>query len=181
AEQHWLRIFKDCDVVVGPTGSCVYHISQHFKQKPDLPVYEISAFFLEYMNLPLRSGIFEGNIAILQSCHTLRGLKNGNSSELGGNDLSTVEKIIHQISSLNPVFPERRDECCGFGGMFSVKEEAVSVAMGRQRIEEFIQCKTDIITGTDMSCLMHIDGIIKREKLKMKVIHIAEIMNESIQ
>ena len=181
AEEHWLNIFKDCEVVVGPTGSCVYHINHHFSQKPAIPVYEISAFFLNYANLPIKPDSFKGNIAILKSCHNLRGLKDGNSSELMGKEKSAAEQIIDQITSLHQVFPERSDECCGFGGLFSVKEEAVSVAMGRQRIKEFIDCKAEIITGTDMSCLMHIDGIMKREKVAIEVIHIAEIINGSIQ
>ncbi|MGE3593222.1 MAG: heterodisulfide reductase-related iron-sulfur binding cluster [Arcobacter sp.] len=70
----------------------------------------------------------------------------------------------------------REDECCGFGGTFSVAEEAISVAMGKDRIKDHLDSNAQIITGADMSCLMHMDGIINRDKNPIKVMHIVEIL-----
>jgi L-lactate dehydrogenase complex protein LldE len=72
---------------------------------------------------------------------------------------------------------DRNDECCGFGGTFCIAEEAVSARMGIDRIADHIKNKTEVLTGGDMSCLMQLDGIIKRQKLPIKVMHIAEILN----
>ncbi len=71
----------------------------------------------------------------------------------------------------------RKDECCGFGGTFCVTEEAVSVKMGQDRIKDHEKHDVDYITGGDMSCLMHLEGILKRQKSHIKTIHIAEILN----
>ena len=74
----------------------------------------------------------------------------------------------------------RKDECCGFGGLFSIGEEAVSVSMGRDRLDDHLGAKAEVITSVDMSCLMHLDGIIQREKRAVRVLHIAELLREAI-
>jgi aspartyl-tRNA synthetase len=71
----------------------------------------------------------------------------------------------------------RRDECCGFGGTFCVSEEAVSVKMGVDRVADHVEHHAEYITGSDMSCLMHMEGILRRQNSNVKVIHIAEILN----
>jgi L-lactate dehydrogenase complex protein LldE len=73
----------------------------------------------------------------------------------------------------------RTDECCGFGGMFSIGEEALSCSMGNDRIADHEQAHSEIITAADMSCLMHMDGLIRRQKKSLRVMHIAEILSES--
>jgi L-lactate dehydrogenase complex protein LldE len=75
---------------------------------------------------------------------------------------------------------DRRDECCGFGGTFSVFEEAVSVQMGKDRIRDHEKNGAEIITATDMSCLMHLEGLIRRKSQPLRVMHIAEILNRAI-
>lgn len=70
----------------------------------------------------------------------------------------------------------RKDECCGFGGTFCVAEEAVSSRMGIDRIDDHVKNGTQVLTGGDMSCLMHLEGVIRRRKLPIKVMHIAEIL-----
>ena len=72
---------------------------------------------------------------------------------------------------------DRIDECCGFGGTFCVAEEAVSGKMGKDRVADHVRHEAEYITGADMSCLMHMEGILKRQNSNTKVIHIAEILN----
>jgi L-lactate dehydrogenase complex protein LldE len=81
------------------------------------------------------------------------------------------------VRDLKLVYPDRIDECCGFGGSFCVFEEAVSVKMGKDRIKEHEANKVEFITGTDSSCLMHLEGILRRKKSPIQVKHIAEILN----
>jgi L-lactate dehydrogenase complex protein LldE len=72
---------------------------------------------------------------------------------------------------------DKNDECCGFGGTFCVSEEAVSSKMGKDRVMDHLKNGAEYITACDMSCLMHLEGIVRREKSLVKVIHIAEILN----
>ena len=74
------------------------------------------------------------------------------------------------------VEPERRDECCGFGGLFSIEESAVSVRMGRDKVTRHMATGAEFITGADSSCLMHMQGVIEREKLPIRTKHIVEIL-----
>jgi L-lactate dehydrogenase complex protein LldE len=73
----------------------------------------------------------------------------------------------------------RTDECCGFGGTFCVTEEAVSVKMGKDRVQDHEAHGAAFITGSDMSCLMHLEGILRRQKSSIQVKHIAEILNSN--
>ena len=74
----------------------------------------------------------------------------------------------------------RPDECCGFGGTFAVDEEAVSCVMVDDRIADHLEAGTEVLTAGDMSCLMHLEGIIKRKKHPIKVMHLAEILADAI-
>jgi len=72
---------------------------------------------------------------------------------------------------------EHADEYCGFGGTFCVAEEAVSAKMGKGRVDDHVKNGVQYITSSDMSCLMHMEGIAKRQGSSVKVLHIAEILN----
>ena len=75
---------------------------------------------------------------------------------------------------------DRPDECCGFGGTFCVTEEAVSVKMGKDRVADHLRQGVDYITGVDVSCLMHMEGILKRTGSSVKVKHIAELLTNTL-
>jgi L-lactate dehydrogenase complex protein LldE len=75
----------------------------------------------------------------------------------------------------------RNDECCGFGGTFCVAEEAVSARMGIDRVNDHLRNGTQILIGGDMSCLMHMEGIIRRNQNPIKVMHIAEVLNQAVK
>jgi L-lactate dehydrogenase complex protein LldE len=98
-------------------------------------------------------------------------------SELVAAPFSKPGQLLKMVEGLKLVTLTRTDECCGFGGLFSVNEEAVSVRMGKDRIEDFEQHEVEYITSADMSCLMHLEGILRRKKSPVQVIHIAEILN----
>ena len=81
------------------------------------------------------------------------------------------------VKGIKDLMPKRYDECCGFGGTFSIFEEAVAVKMGKDRIAEHAANEVEYITAIDTSCLMHLEGILKRQGSKVRTIHIAEILN----
>ncbi len=73
-----------------------------------------------------------------------------------------------------------RDECCGFGGMFAVEEQAVSRRMGIDKIRRHIATGAEYVTGPDSSCLMHMQGIAEKERLPIKFIHVAQILSAGL-
>lgn len=86
-------------------------------------------------------------------------------------------RLLQRVPDIQMVALDRKDECCGFGGTFAVSEEAVSVAMGKDRIADHQRHGVEVITGADMSCLMHLEGLLKREKSPIRIKHIAEVLN----
>jgi L-lactate dehydrogenase complex protein LldE len=85
--------------------------------------------------------------------------------------------LLGAVRDVEIVEIDRVDECCGFGGSFCVTDEAVSAKMGEERVHDFERHGVEYIASADMSCLMHMKGVIDRLKLPLKVIHIAQILN----
>jgi L-lactate dehydrogenase complex protein LldE len=182
----FVELFSEFDHIVCPSGSCVLHIKQHLKSERHEAaaahirsrVYELTEFLTDILNVQSLPAVFPHRVGVHQSCHGQRGLHLAQMSELVEPAFSKVEKVLQMVSGLELVPLQRKDECCGFGGTFCVFEEAVSVKMGRDRVEDHLQCGVEFITGTDVSCLMHLDGIIRREKREIQICHIAEILNK---
>ncbi len=84
--------------------------------------------------------------------------------------------LLSSVPGIQLVEPSRPDECCGFGGTFAVAEEAVSVLMGIDRVMIISAAGAEVMTATDSSCLMHMEGIIRRRSLPISTMHIAEIL-----
>ena len=91
-----------------------------------------------------------------------------------------ARSLLEQIEGIKISELSRADECCGFGGTFAVSEEAVSCMMGKDRIADHGQAGTEVLTAVDMSCLMHMDGLIRRDGKPIRVKHIAEILAEVV-
>ena len=94
-------------------------------------------------------------------------------SELVAPSFSKPEKLLRMVKGLQLSKPKRTDECCGFCGTFCVFEEAVSVKMGKDRIKEHDANEVEYIASVDVSCLMHLEVILKRNRSNVKAIHIA--------
>ena len=97
-------------------------------------------------------------------------------SELMAPPFSKPERLLKLVKGIELVELDRKDECCGFGGTFCVTEEAVSVKMGKDRVADHLHHGAEYITAADMSCLMHLEGILRRQKSQVQVRHIAEIL-----
>jgi L-lactate dehydrogenase complex protein LldE len=98
-------------------------------------------------------------------------------SERNEKPFSKLQDLLSLVDGVEVVMPTRVDECCGFGGTFCVTEEAVSVKMGQDRIKEHDANEVEYIVGADTSCLMHLEGILRRQGSKVQVKHIIEILN----
>ena len=90
-----------------------------------------------------------------------------------------TRQLIGQLRGIELVDLERPDECCGFGGTFAVNEEAVSCMMGRDRLADHEKAGSEVITGVDVSCLMHLDGLARREGRRVEVMHVARILSQA--
>jgi len=185
--QNFVRNFSEFDYVVTPSGSCAYHVREHFDiieqteavRKVRQNTYELCEFLVDVLKVDDLKIEYPHKVGIHQSCHGLRGLKLGKSSELMAESYSKVNSLLEKAKGIEIIKLDREDECCGFGGTFSIFEPAISAKMGKERINDHVRNGAEIITATDMSCLMHMEGIIRRKNQSVKVVHIAEILNSN--
>ncbi|WP_181306094.1 (Fe-S)-binding protein [Rufibacter sp. XAAS-G3-1] len=181
----FVQNFAQFDYIVSPSGSCVLHVKDHLHsdthedqaQAIRGKVYELVEFLTDVVKVEKLTARFPHKVGLHQSCHGQRGLGLAQMSELVAPAFSKPEKLLSMVQDLELIPLSRKDECCGFGGTFCVAEEAVSVKMGKDRVADHLQHEAEFITGADMSCLMHMEGILRRQKSKVKVMHIAEILN----
>jgi L-lactate dehydrogenase complex protein LldE len=184
-DANFIANFAKYDYIVCPSGSCVLHIKDHLHDEKNEAlasqirerVFELTEFLTDILKVETIEGNFPHRVGMHISCHGQRGLKLSQMSELNAPYFSKPEQLLKGIKGLELVSLSRKDECCGFGGTFCVTEEAISVKMGQDRIKDHEEHNVDYITGFDMSCLMHLEGILKRQKSPIKTIHIAEILN----
>jgi L-lactate dehydrogenase complex protein LldE len=172
--------FEGFDYIVGPSGSCVLHLKEHHpSEKIRNSVYEICEFLTDVLKVSALSATFPHRVGLHQSCHGQRGLRLSSMSERNEKPFSKLQDLLSLVNGIEVVMPEREDECCGFGGTFCVTEEAVSVKMGQDRIKEHAANAVDYIVGADTSCLMHMEGILRRQGSKVQVKHIVELLNHA--
>jgi L-lactate dehydrogenase complex protein LldE len=180
--------FEGFDYIVCPSGSCTLHIKDHLHAEQRKAgaeairrkVYEFSEFLTDILKVNHIEASFPYRVAVHQSCHGQRGLHLSQMSELVAPPFSKPEQLLRMVKGLELVHLDRMDECCGFGGTFCVAEEAVSAKMGKDRVADHIKHNVQYITGADMSCLMHMEGILRRQKSSVQVKHIAEILNSVV-
>jgi L-lactate dehydrogenase complex protein LldE len=178
-DELFIRNFEGFDYIVSPSGSCVLHIREHLHGAGAIPnrIFELTEFMTDVLKVEKLDAKFPHKVGVHQSCHGQRGLKLSQMTELVAPAFSKPGQLLNMVQGIELVALDREDECCGFGGTFCVAEEAVSVKMGKDRIADHLRHGVEYITGSDMSCLLHLEGILRRQKSPMKVIHIAEILN----
>lgn len=180
--------FNGFDYIVSPSGSCALHIKDHLhsdKREHEAAairgrMMELTEFMVDVLQVKTLPASFPHKVGLHQSCHGQRGLRLAQMSELVAAPFSKSEHLLRMVSGLELISLDRRDECCGFGGTFCVAEEAVSAKMGKDRVADHIQHGAEYITGSDMSCLMHLEGILRRQNRNVRVAHIAEILNGKV-
>jgi L-lactate dehydrogenase complex protein LldE len=184
-DENLVDCFADFDYVVCPSGSCTLHVKDHLhaeNRKKESHyirdhIKELTEFLTDVIQVKGLDATFPHKVGLHQSCHGQRGLKLSQMSELVAPPFSKPEHLLRMVKGIELIELDRRDECCGFGGTFCVTEEAVSVKMGLDRVADHRRHGAEYITAADMSCLMHLEGILRRQKSTTRVIHIAEILN----
>lgn len=181
----FIKNFEAFDYIVAPSGSCVLHIREHLHDEKNQEtatsvsqkIYELTSFLTDILKVKSLPARFPHKVGVHQSCHGQRGLHLSSMTELVAPEFSKPGSLLNMVEGIEIIPLNRLDECCGFGGTFCVTEEAVSVKMGKDRVADHLQQGVEYITGVDMSCLMHMEGILKRQGSKVKVLHIAQILN----
>lgn len=184
--EKFLKVFGGYDYVVCPSGSCVSMVRNHYEEylegKPGFEklkasTFELCEFLTDILKVEKLDVEFPYRVGLHPSCHGLRELRLDKCSELMKQGPGKVRRLLELIRGISIVPLERADECCGFGGTFAVVEEGVSLLMGKDRVEDHVRNHVQVMTATDTSCLMHMEGIAKRQKQPIVMMHIAEILS----
>ena len=170
--QRFLRVFDKSDCVVGPSGSCVTMVRKFYPEllkQPSLSFlkfYEFSEFLTDVAKTDDVGASFAHKVTMHDSCHALR--------ELGINQ--GPRRLLRKVKGLELVEMSHADECCGFGGTFAVKFGMISSAMGETKSENALSTGAEFVTSIDPSCLMHLDGVLRKKQSPLKTIHLAGIL-----
>ncbi|MCQ4041804.1 (Fe-S)-binding protein [Streptantibioticus rubrisoli] len=183
--RRFATVFTEYDAVVTPSGSCAAMVREHYpriaRRAADedrdgelaeltgriVPkVYELSEFLLDVLRVEDVGGYFPYTVAYHPTCHSLR--------LLGVGDRPT--RLLRAVKGLDLVELPGAEECCGFGGTFSVKNPDVSAAMGADKARAAVDSGAQVLCAADNSCLMHIGGTLSRRGGGPRVLHLAEIL-----
>ncbi len=173
------EVFRDAEYVVVPSGSCasmlVNHFEDLFREEPKLleetrrlapRIWEFSKFLLEVARVDDVGARYDGAVTFHDSCHGLRELKIKEGPR----------RLLSRVKGLTLREMDASEECCGFGGTFSVKFPAVSGAILRTKIESILRTGAGTVVGADASCLLHIRGGLSRARLSVNTMHLAQIL-----
>jgi L-lactate dehydrogenase complex protein LldE len=179
--RHHVTVFEPYPVIVSPAGSCAGCVRhQHAwvaEQAGDAELaeraravaartYELSELLVDALGLDDLGAVFPHRVAFHQSCHSERALR------IGDKPL----RLLRNVDGLDLVTPKDADTCCGFGGTFSVKNADLSVAMGFDKCAAIRATDAQVLCSTDNSCLMHLSGLLGRQRAGVRVMHLAEIL-----
>ena len=171
------EIFGEFDYIVSPSSSCVSTIKSQ-KIKISHKTYELTEFLYSQGHKNLAKN--HKPVILHNSCHSMRHLNIATPSELNIPHKNKVKEVLGC-----EVIEATRDECCGFGGVYSVKEGEMSYIIGKEKLNDLLSNWrygfTPVITGVDMSCLMHLKGIAEKEGINAEFKHVSEILLESIE
>jgi L-lactate dehydrogenase complex protein LldE len=179
AAKHFIDVFGNSEMIVCPSGSCVYMIRHHYPQLFDADpawrvrarevasrTYELTEFLVDVLGVKELGARYAGSITYHDSCHLLRGLR----------VFEQPRTLLRHVADAEFLEMKNSDYCCGFGGTFAVKYPEISTAMVADKVNHIVQSGADTVVGCDMGCLMNIQGLISRRRLDIKVRHIAQIL-----
>lgn len=174
-----LDLFDDADYVVAPSGSCTSMVRVFYPElfagdaerlakfeKLRTRFFEFSEFLVKVLKAGDVGARFAHRVAYHDACHLLREL--GIESE--------PRALLRSVRDIELLDLKDYQTCCGFGGTFSVKFPEVSVAMGEDKVKAAIAAGAEYLVANDSGCLMHLAGLIHRQGLPLKILHLAEVL-----
>jgi L-lactate dehydrogenase complex protein LldE len=174
----FLKDFKGADYIVAPSASCVGFIRNYYSKLFDNSsdhnnvikiaerTYEFSEFMVKVLGVEDIGATLEGKATYHDSCAALRDCK----------IKAEPRKLLGNVKGLELVELEDVETCCGFGGTFAVKFEAISIAMADQKVTHALTTGAKYLISTDLSCLMHLQGYIKTRGYNLQTLHIADVL-----
>jgi L-lactate dehydrogenase complex protein LldE len=185
-EALFVKNFAGFEWIVTPSGSCAHHVREHLTAIDQTDkvravranVRELVEFLHDVLQVPAFPWAnFPHKVGLHIGCSSLRGIGLATTSESTGPSFSKPRNLLSKVKGIQFVAPKRPDECCGFGGTFSVFEEPVSAKMGYDKVADHKRAGAEYIVSPDMSCLMHQKGCAERLGTSLKFIHIAQVLN----
>lgn len=176
--ERFVRIFENAEAVVCPSGSCTTMVRNFYpellagtalrEQAEQLGkrVFEFSEFLVDVARTLDVGAAFPHKVTLHDACHALRELhlKEG------------PRHLLRHVRGLELVEMPQADECCGFGGGFSLKFGMISASMGDSKAQNIEASGAEVVTSLDQSCLLHIDGMLRRNKVPIRTLHLASIL-----
>lgn len=174
----FIKDFSGSDFIVAPSASCVGFVRNYYAklfansslhhEVSDLGkrIFEFSEFMIKILKVEDVGAVLKGKATYHDSCAGLRECRIKTEPR---KLLSNVKGL--EITELNDV-----ETCCGFGGAFAVKFEAISIGMGEQKVENALATGAEYLISTDLSCLMHLQGYIKNKGYSLKTLHLADVL-----
>lgn len=182
--QSFDEMFKDYDYVVAPSASCAAYVrffhpnilGKGHKCEAAGKTIDIVEFLHDVVMVESLPAKFPHKVSVHNSCHGVRELGLSSPSERNVPQFNKIIDLLKLVEGIEIFEPERKDECCGFGGMFAIEEPAVSTRMGQDKIRRHMATGAEYITGPDSSCLMHMQGIAQKDGSPIKFIHVVQIL-----
>lgn len=176
--QKFLSDFNTEDYIVAPSASCVGFVRNYYQKLfPDgeanatakaigKNIFEFSDFIVNVLGQTNFGASLQGLATYHDSCAALRECT----------IKQEPRRLLAEVKGLELVELQDVETCCGFGGTFAVKFEPISIGMGEQKVEHALATGADYLVSTDLSCLMHLDGYIKKQGKPLKVMHLADVL-----
>lgn len=178
AARRLVEIFKDAPYVVVPSGSCAWMVKHEGPGLlKDMPLagearhlaertYELSQFLVRVLGKTRFGSRLRGRVTYHDSCHLLRGL----------HESATPREILENLDGVELVELPGHDECCGFGGSFSVRLPEVSSAILEKKLTNVEATGASCVVACDAGCLMQMAGGLTRRKSQVRAVHLAELL-----
>jgi L-lactate dehydrogenase complex protein LldE len=179
--RHFVEVFRDAETIVSPSASCVGMIHEVYPKAAALAkdeglarvvseliprVHEFSSFLVHKLGVEDVGAYFPHRVTFHPTCHSQRVLRIGDAPQ----------RLLRKVRGIDLVELPHADECCGFGGTFSVKNADTSIAMLSDKLRCVLDTGAEYCAAADNSCLMHIGGALHRQRTGVSVIHLAEIL-----
>ena len=168
------RLFSEFDYVVTPSVSCAAFVRTHCLTSSR--AMDMVEFLHDIVKPAGPLGRFPHKVSVHNSCHGVRELGLSAPSEQNIPRFNKIKDLLTLVEGIEVMEPDRSDECCGFGGLFSVEESAVSAKMGADKVSRHAATGAEFVTGPDASCLMHLAACAKKKGIDIGFKHVVEIL-----
>ena len=180
--EKFIKDFSGENYIVVPSASCVGMVKNYFPEffvnsllhheysRIRKNIFELSDFLVNVLKVTNIGGRLDGKAVLHQSCAALREIKKTEEAKI----------LLTNVRGLQLIEIKNAEDCCGFGGTFSIKNSAIASGMGMDKLNALKEVNADYFISTDSSCLMHLSSLARKNQLKIKFLHLAEALANNI-